>query len=1110
MRLQDWGPSRFFPVMMCAIFLVWGASGPGTATAQTSTTGAIGGSVKGKDGKALEGVTVVVSSTVLQQEQAEMTAKNGRYRISNLPPGTYLIRFIYLSKIVERKGVVVPLGQLTVVNQLMDPDQSGEKIVITDRGSTVDPTSTNQGTSITQTQMRNIPIPGRTFASTLGQAAGAAGDSRGVAFSGSTSLENSYVIDGVNTTGLNYGTIGTPLINEFIKEIQVITGGYMAEYGRATGAVVNVITKQGSNEFHGDVFTTVTPYQVSRTPVRPVNSSIEGVSDLDYLFDFGFDLGGPIIKDKVWFYVGFAPQISRRNIRRIVKRQTDCREIMPSGELSNCDPASFGDGSIDEDPETGDPIYETVDTTQFKTGASTLQFVTKINFAPSAEHQGQFSLLGSPTSGQGIFGVTGAPSATRANFTGLNSDLAFKWTSKFNNNKTEVEFVAGWHRDKYDQEAIDPIGNALATTRVYLSNLDRFGDAGKETGNVMNGCRDSSSMAIDPYPQIENCPVFQYWLDSPGFIINNLEDRRSAQLKVTQRVKALGTHVIKSGVDVEANKTVDVRHFTGGRYNQLIPDAPFEQVRVYRYVRPYDGAPDVCGFGTNDLGSTDFNQPRTCEYLDTSKVTGRTFNWSAYLQDSWQPVPNVTLNMGVRYEEQRLRYAEQVANTIDPFTNERLGNNAIRLRNMWAPRFGAVWDWTKEGRAKVYISAGRFYESIPMALNDFSFSGDTLYGAFFGTDQCENGNNPSQDRTGSAPNPGNCPTQITQGTNPDDGEVYRGGTTLVTPGTKAQYMDELVLGVQYELIEDFNVGVAFKTRRLGRVLEDVSIDNAETYIIGNPGHFDADDERRLQRELDGLDPMTDEYKRLAARLEGYRALRRFDKPRRDYNAIELTATKRFSKSFYIQASYTYSRTEGNYPGLLNDDTGSALPNISTQYDLVELLANRDGPLPQDRPHYFKFDGYYTHQMQQWGALTAGVRFRALSGTPVDALGSNLLYGFGESYLLPRGATGRTEFVTGTDFHLGYARKLAKGYEMSVFFDVINVFNQEQVARVDELYTFDNVNPVVGGDAEDLVFAKSIGATGSETSTPLTRNVGYGTPLARYTPLYIRFGARLTF
>ena len=88
--------------------------------------------------------------------------------------------------------------------------------------------------------------------------------------------------------------------------------------------------------------------------------------------------------------------------------------------------------------------------------------------------------------------------------------------------------------------------------------------------------------------------------------------------------------------------------------------------------------------------------------------------------------------------------------------------------------------------------------------------------------------------------------------------------------------------------------------------------------------------------------------------------------------------------------------------------------------------------------------------------------------------------------------------------------LARGYELSTFVDVINFFNQEQIFSYDEAYSFDNVNPIVGGEREDLIWAKAQGDSGGETNQPISRNIAYGTPTARYTPLFVRLGARLSF
>jgi hypothetical protein len=259
-------------------------------------------------------------------------------------------------------------------------------------------------------------------------------------------------------------------------------------------------------------------------------------------------------------------------------------------------------------------------------------------------------------------------------------------------------------------------------------------------------------------------------------------------------------------------------------------------------------------------------------------------------------------------------------------------------------------------------------------------------------------------------------------------------------------------------------------------------------------------------------------------LKLFQGIRIFDHPRRDYNALQFTLTRRFSKKLYVQGSYTYSRTEGNYPGLVSYDNGQIDPNISSQYDLIELLGNRIGPLQTDRPHYIKLDGYYTFDFKKYGALTTGVRFRALSGTPENALAAHYLYGADESFLLPRGQLGRTDFEHGLDIHLGYGRKINnKGMELEVFFDIYNSYNRQGTAGVDNTYapqysllqggvggTEQNANPVSGGTYEDLLWVKTIDRNGVESAAPIGRNPNFHNTNGRYAPASGRIGMRLTF
>ena len=1089
----------------------------GDAMAQNSTTGAIQGMVTDQaTGEALTGVTVVVTSAALQQPQAAIT-EGGSYKISNLPPGVYVVTFHYSDITVRRTNIEVTINKTTPAYQKIDTAQAGgEVITITQKAPTIDPTSTTQGVTLDQDYTQNIPVPGRTFESALGAAPGSAGDGLGVSFSGSTSLENSYVVDGVNTTGLTYGTVGSPLINDFIEEIEIITGGYNAEYGRATGGVVNVVTKSGSNEFHGQVFGYATPGALiatrERTPIQ--FASIDAEYNLAFDADFGFDLGGPIVKDKVWFYVGFAPRLVRTDITRITKRRTDCRSVLPDGTLSRpinesctmADAQMYGDGSWDEDPATGFLVYEDLTREALNSSTTSYQFVAKVNFAVSPEHQGQISIIGTPASGESI-GVTGAPSATRFDITNLTTDVSGKWTSKFNNNKTEVEAVLGWHRASFFGDSIDDSFNNVARENLFFGNLGTWGALGFESMDTIVGCTDSAA-AGDPYPFIENCPDegLGYRVGGPGGILDDKESRLSMKVSATQRVKAAGNHEVKVGLDGEQNRLNRVRIYSGGVfYNNYL--APYNQVNAWRYVqlKPPDSTDPRFD---DECRDSDSMETWECDFLaNGAGVQGETLNWSAYARDSWQVMPNLTMNYGMRYEEQRLRFAEELQGTTDPFTGRDLGKNAMLMRNMWAPRVGLLYDWTKEGRSKVYGHWGRFYESIPMDINDRSFGGETSYlQSFDAATQC-GGQEPGY----GGPSGAGCTADPANAGNL--GETLFGSGVLVAPGIKAQYLDEYIFGVEYEVLEDLKLGLSYQNRSLGRVLEDVSTDGADTYILANPGEWSAGEEENLIDQIAAANAAGDmeTADRLTNELDQFRGIRVFDKPRRDYNAIQLTATKRFSRSFFLQASYTYSRTRGNFPGLFSADNGQVDPNITSQYDLIELLANRDGPLPQDRPHYFKIDGYYIYELPgAAGAVTSGTRIRALSGTPIDALGAHNLYGFGESFLLPRGAMGRTDFDYGIDLHLAYSRKLGKGMELEVFTDLYNVLNSQGTFSVDEDYTFDSVNPIVGGEYEDLIWAKAQTGSGGEQSAPVTRNRNFQNVSSRYSPFEARFGMRLTF
>ncbi|MBK9030916.1 MAG: TonB-dependent receptor [Myxococcales bacterium] len=1077
--------------------------------AQGSTSGAIQGRVTDSvGGGGLAGVTVVVTGS---SSQTAITEEDGSYRITDLRPGDYLVTFFFGDVTIERTNIKVGVNKTTPVFQKINTASAvQETIVIDDKPPAIDPTSTTQGITIDQDYTKNIPVPGRTFEATLGAAAGSQGDGVGVAFSGSSSLENQYVVDGVNTTGLRYGTVGSPIINDFIEEIEVITGGYNAEYGRATGGVVNVATLTGGNEFEGRVFAYVTPGQLtsSRDVAASEATSIDATSDLDLDANVGFTLTGPIIKDRMWFAVGVAPRYVQTTVTRTTKRQQDCQIRLPDGNLSACDPVMYQDGVADLDPGTGFHIFENLDQSKLRPHVTQLSTLAKVNFAVKPEHQGQVTFQASPSSAKsyGVYGVSTSMDNTQ---TGIGLDAGLKWTSKFNDSKTEVEAVLGWHRDQGSAKATNPGARHAPYEVLLYGNLGNWGNIMDMNGNPSEseltraGCSDGPD---DIYEFIPNCPDvgIGYRVGGLGFILDDTEDRYSAKLGVTRRQKFFGNHEIKAGVDAENNLLDEPRAYTGGVFFQNRQDANVILVNRFVQVGPADSTDPkfdaMCQYGSQP------DQVRPCRYIgetgEGARVQGETLNWSAYLRDSWQIRPNLTVNAGLRYEEQRLRFAEYLRDETDPLTNRPFGTNAVVMKGMLAPRLGILYDWTREGRSKIYGHWGRFYESIPMNINSRSFAGEATFRQVLSSATC------GADPGGFGGPSGNGCDLVT----PTQGDILGLEGTAVAPGLKPQYMDETIAGVEYELMEDLKLGIAYQNRALGRVIEDVSTDGANTYIIANPGEWSADEERKLEQELMNAagDPV--EEARIENLLRQFRGIRIFDKPTRNYDALQFTVTRRFSKALYLQGSYTYSKTKGNYPGLISYDNGQVDPNISSQYDLIELLANRYGPLNQDRPHYIKLDGYYKFDLKKAGEITVGTRLRALSGIPRQAQASHWLYGTGESFLLPRGTIGRTQFETGIDLHLGYAKKLAKNMELELFTDLFNLVNNQGVAGVDDYYSFNSSsNPISGGSYEDLIFAKENDeGTGAETPEPIQRNPNYGNVNSRYSPRSFQFGARLSF
>ena len=313
--------------------LIWLAilvlAGAGLASAQETTTGTVFGRVTDEQGGVIPGATVTVISA--QGEKVAITDGNGRYNVPFLTPGTYSMR-VELAGFAPsvREGVIVHLGQRTELMFTLRVGTVAETITVTETSPVVDTTTTTVGGTLDSDVLERIPI-GRTFSDTLYIVPGVS-SSGGVgranpAISGASGLENAYIVDGVNITNSGYGglgsysivfgSLGTGVTYDFIDEIQVKTAGFEAEFGQATGGVVNIVTKTGTNSFNGAVF----------GYTRAIESDWEKLDLIQWVGnggtsalqttktkadDIGFAIGGPIVPDKAFFFGSVNPQWQTR------------------------------------------------------------------------------------------------------------------------------------------------------------------------------------------------------------------------------------------------------------------------------------------------------------------------------------------------------------------------------------------------------------------------------------------------------------------------------------------------------------------------------------------------------------------------------------------------------------------------------------------------------------------------------------------------------------------------------------------------------------------------------------------------------------------------------
>jgi len=945
------------------------------------TSGTLSGTVTDQTGAVLPGVTVQLSGPNIQGSRTAVTDTEGRFRFFNIPAGDKYTVSANLTgfQTMTKEAIHVYLGQEATVN-LQIAAALTESVTIIGDAPLVDVTKTTTGVNVTASQFESLPTA-RNFQQLTTLAPGVTlemGDhdarfANSPNVGSSSAPENNYIIDGLSATDPRFGTSGTNLTMNFVQEVQVMTGGYGAEYGRSTGGVFNVVTKSGGNSFHGDVFSYYRNKDWTNDDV--VRRNTKGTTiffNRDTNADFGASLGGPLMKDKLWFFVAGDP----------TRRKT------------------YIGGARDEGGAFAPSAGQTFDT-------DSNIYAAKLTWTPVANHTLVATAFGDPTKQDGWLGASNSDPgpALRINRIGSHN-FALRYSGILSP-KFLMEASVGMHKQRNELEPGSEIG------RTVPRQIDETAGSYEHGG-------------------------FQRFQ-------NDQSRRESFALKFSNFV---GSHELRYGFDVERNKY----------------DADLHEL-WYRF------------FGPASFAAT-YIQPR--DYSVIGK--GTTTNGAFFLQDQWKITSNLQLNLGVRYEEQWLDSANNVAvgNSLaeaeecnaDPTACRLI--DQLKLKNNWSPRLGLIWDPTRNGKSKVYASFGRFYEAIPLDLNIRAINGERYIIQRFGNTRSLSSSN--------WVNPSGSPLAI-NGTWTHNRTSNLTALTPLDEDLKGQYQDEFILGGEYQFTNVWSAGMRFVDRELKRVIEDFGIftipedPTALTgYVIGNPG----------EGAFGGP----------------------YDKPKRYYRAMELTLQRAKSNNWQLFSSFVYAKAEGNYEGLYISGYDQLDPNITALYDIPSFLANANGLLRSDKPYQFKVHAAYTWPF----GLTLSEGFFLSAGIPISAQGPEIVNGYGDGtiWLKARGSEGRTPTFWSLDLHADYTLPFFKkesGKSLSLIVDAFNVFNRHEVLEVDQDYTFEGQD----GFADTWAAAGNLDSFGNpKFNASLPTSPFYKTPILYQAPRSVQLGIKFAF
>ncbi len=1171
------------------------------------TTGALQGTVKDSAGAVLPHATVKLSAPSLPGGKTAETDGKGYYHFSNLPPGAYVITVDAdgFSEL-KREGLVLEVGRAPSIDLVLTAGAKSTVVEVSAESPQIDVTTVTSQTNLTSDVLDFVPH-GTSFQSVIQFAPSArneplmgggnnggngscspgsctSGNANGYSIGGGSDSENSYLVEGQETADLIGGYSHTNVPFEFIEEVQVKTSGIEAQHGGALGGVIDVIMKKGSPKYHGSVFSDFTSDHLNAGPnaslgydpsANPTTTSW-GTIDTPYRFYAnskahystvfpGAEIGGPLLgplvgplhlnpdwNDRLYLFAAFKPELYRDEVT--INYGAGKGGLIPFSQNRD---TYYATARIDAKVTEKIRIFGSwLDEFQRENGEN----------LPS-----QDSLTGQVNTS-----VNSAP----ANYA---HTLGYSAPNSTINTGADITITK----------------NLVSTTRFGYF-FENYHDFGYPTGGVVTqfqtaGCTitppstvcvsQPDALGVNPLPTGLAQPIGT----QSGPLANTTAYNASKSIHLDTdlayyKSTKFGTHNIRGGYQLNRNSNYIsqifnepyVQLFVGNQANYT-PAGPVGQTNCaaieaadnipqnnYPKKPPTYNCEGLYGYAT------------LYDYGTGGKATS--YNNGFYVQDAWTVGHGLTLNLGVRLEHETIP-GEGLSGPGVPTSPIKFG-----WGDKIAPRIGAAYDVFQNGKMKLFGSYGVAVDQMKLNVAISSFGGQYWQNCSYALD------NPDPTAITAAYDSNN---RYCSGASSSDPGHFAGGTTPagltflenynlrafpttcstcsfaqegVAPGLKPYRQHADVFGVDYQLTNTVSLEGRYDRKRLDNVIEDSAIFNpnvGETFVIVNPGQgTDATFEGFCQF-LYGPDPVTGGTNSGCLSSSGYPPTQTIPAAR-NYDGVEIRATKAISHNWAGLFSYTYSHLRGNYTGLTTSDQSDGIgrnaPNNSRAFDepyfsWADNGMSSSGLLPTDRPNAFKGDVYYRFNYLKRFATDIGLFQTAYAGSPrtsymnigysggfpVQVAGRGLWVDVSQNPNTGQITVGnprlyRLPWYIQSDVNIDQTFKIGEGKELTLAGTFTNALNQHAVVDVFEQidtgysglnqYGAPGYNPIFNGAAfyaaaehpyslstvlnqQNSLNPGTQGGTPT-ASSPITVNSQYGQPQIWQAPRALRLALKFTF